>query len=315
LRSKVLILGASSFAGSSFVNFLCEKFFFDILCTYNSKKNLKKLIFKENIKKFKLIKLDLSKEKNLLLKIIKSFKPKYIFDFASVCIVEDSWLRPNYYFKVNCNSKIELIENMHKLNFIKKFIYVSTPEIFGSTSKPVKENFQKYNPSTPYAISKLAFEHLLTAYKKNFRDKIIITRFSNFYGRGQLEHRLIPKILQCIKHNLKFPMHGNGLTKRDFIFDEDFNNAFLKVLQKGKAGQIYHFSTGSFITIKKIIEIICKLKSVKFDNIVYKTKERKGKDKYYFLNSKETSKNLNWKPRNNFMQGLTKTIKYYDDLL
>ena len=109
-------------------------------------------------------------------------------------------------------------------------------------------------------------------------------------------------------------MHGDGLTKRDFIFDEDFNSAFLKVLQKGKTGQIYHFSSGSLITIKKITEIICKLKNVRFKDIVYNTHERKGKDKYYHLNSKVTSKNLNWKPRNNLMKGLIKTIKHYDDL-
>lgn len=312
MKTKVLILGASSFAGSSFTNFLIKKNKYKILGTYNSKKNLKKLIFKNTLSKFNLIKLDLNKEKNSLLKIVKSFKPNYIFDFASVCMVNESWDTPNYYFRVNLNSKINFIQNLQNLSFIKKFIYVGTPEIFGSTLKPVKENSLICNPSTPYAISKLSFEQLLMAYQKNYTSKVIITRFSNFYGRGQLEHRLIPKLLKHIKNNLKFPIHGKGLTKRDFIFDEDFNNAFYKVLKKGKLGKIYHFSTNYYVSIKSIIETICKSKKVKIQDVTYKTLERKGKDKYYFLDCSKTSKELKWKPKNNLIQGLNKTIKYYD---
>ena len=315
MKTKVLILGGSSFAGSNFINFLSQKKKYKIIGTYNSKKNLKKLIFKNSLKKFKLIRLNLNNEKNSLLKIVKSFKPKYIFDFASVCMVNESWDDPNHYLKVNLNSKIDFIQNMHNLSFIKKFIYVGTPEIFGSTLKPVKENSLNFNPSTPYAISKLSFEQFLMAYQKNYKNKVIITRFSNFYGRGQLQHRLIPKLLKCIKNNLKFPLHGKGLTKRDFIFDEDFNNAFYKVLTKGKLGKIYHFSTNHYVSIKSIIKIICKFKKVKFQEIVYETSERKGKDKYYFLDCSKTSKELKWKPQNKLIQGLYKTIKYYDNEL
>ena len=100
MRTKVLILGSSSFAGSSFLNFLLKKKKYKILGTYNSKKNLNKLIFKDKLGKFQLAKLDLNSEKNSLLKIIRSFKPAYIFDFASVCMVNESWDDPNYYFKV-----------------------------------------------------------------------------------------------------------------------------------------------------------------------------------------------------------------------
>ena len=106
MKTKVLILGSSSFAGSSFTDFLIQKKKYKILGTYNSKKNLKKLIFKDKLVKFKLVKLDLNKEKNSLLKIIKSFKPEFIFDFASVCMVNESWDYPNYYLRVNLNSKI-----------------------------------------------------------------------------------------------------------------------------------------------------------------------------------------------------------------
>lgn len=314
MKTRVLILGCSSFAGSSFLNFLIKKKKYKILGTYNSKKNLSKLIFNNNIDKSNLIKLNLNSNNNALFKIIKSFKPEYIFDFASVCLVNESWDDPNYYFKVNLNSKINFVQNMNSLNYLKKFIYVSTPEVFGSTFKPVKENSKNFNPSTPYAVSKLSFEQLLNSYQKNFSNKIIITRFSNFYGRGQLEHRLIPKILKCIKENKKFPLHGDGLSKRDFIFDEDFNDAFFKVMTKGKAGKVYHFSTNYHVTIKRLIQTLCDLKKVNYNKLVFKISERKGKDKYYFLDCNKSSKELNWKPKNNLLNGLKKTIEYYDGL-
>ena len=114
---------------------------------------------------------------------------------------------------------------------------------------------------------------------------------------------------------MKFPIHGNGNTKRDFIFDEDFNNAFYKVLIRGKPGKIYHFSTNNYISIKNLIEIICKFKKVKPQEIVYQTSERRGKDKYYFLNCNKTSRELKWKPQNQLIKGLNKTIKYYDQEL
>ena len=97
MKTNVLILGSSSFAGSSFTNFLSKKKKYKILGTYNSKKNLKKLILKNNLNKLKLNKLDLIKEKNSLFKIVNSFKPEYIFDFASVCMVNESWDNPNYF--------------------------------------------------------------------------------------------------------------------------------------------------------------------------------------------------------------------------
>ena len=113
-------------------------------------------------------------------------------------MVNESWDAPNNYLKINVNSKINFLKNLNKFNFLKKFIYVSTPEVFGSVNKPVRENSQTFNPSTPYAISKLTIEKYLIAYNEESGNKIIISRFSNFYGRGQLEHRLIPKVINCI---------------------------------------------------------------------------------------------------------------------
>ena len=117
--TKILILGVSSFAGSSFANYISQNYKFNIFGTFNKKKNLNNLIFHRNKCKIKLIKVSLTSKKNNLLQIVKKIKPNYIFDFASVCLVNESWFEPKNYFKVNVESKIELVQNLHKFRFLK----------------------------------------------------------------------------------------------------------------------------------------------------------------------------------------------------
>ena len=218
MKKKILVLGISSFAGASFAKYILDNKEYDVFGTFNKNDNfpLRSLLKKKKYKnRLKIFKLDLSKNKNIF-SIIKKIDPEYIYDFASICMVNESWNNPKYYFQVNVNSKIELINKLNKLKKLKKFIYISTPEIFGSTSNKIKENFNKYNPTTPYAASKLSAEMFLNNYISDKEFKIIICRFSNFYGRGQPLYRLIPKLIWCIKNQIKFPLHGRGETKRDF---------------------------------------------------------------------------------------------------
>ncbi len=308
MKKRILILGVSSFGGSSFFKYLNREKKYKIWGTYRKKSNLKKLFnnFKNN---YNFIKLDLSAPNNRLIKIISKIKPHYIFDFASVCLVNESWLNPNYYFKVNFYSKIQMVENFKNFNFMKKFIYISTPEVFGSTKLPAKENQKVYLPSTPYALSKLNMENLLSTYN-NRQKKSIIVRASNFYGLDQLEHRLIPKLIKFLKSRKKFPLHGKGDSKRNFIFEDDFNKGLVKLIRYGKCGDTYHFSSQKHYSIKNIVKMMCNLLNVKYEDYVYKVKDRIGKDKFYFLNCNKTKKQLNWKANVNIEDGLKRIIKY-----
>ena len=99
------------------------------------------------------------------------FKPEYIIDFASICMVNQSWNNPKIYFQINVLFKAEMLIQLKKFNFLKKYIYISTPEIFGSSNKFIHEDNNNFNPSTPYATSKLSAEILL----KNYLVTSIIT--------------------------------------------------------------------------------------------------------------------------------------------
>lgn len=255
--------------------------------------------------------MDLQRNSKKLVILINKIKPKYIVDFASVCMVNESWKNPKYYFDTNFNSKIDLITKINDMKFLKKFIYISTPEIFGSSKKEIDEYSTNYSPSTPYAISKLNTELLLNSYNNEKNSKSIIVRFSNFYGLHQPLYRLIPKVIFCIKSKIKFPLHGSGLSRRDFIYDEDFNNGIFKVLIKGKVGNKYHFCTNKYSYIKDIIKIICKELNFNFYKLINKVADRKGKDLNYYISCKKTSRELKWKPKYDLKMGLKKTIKFY----
>ena len=310
-KETVLILGSSSFAGASMVNFLISKKKYNIYGTYRRKKNKAYLPYLKQSKKinFKNIKVDFTKSPKRLSNIILKLKPKYIIDFASICMVNQSWENLETYININILYKSFLLQKIKKFKFLKKYIYISTPEIFGS-SKLIKENCDIYNPSTPYATSKLCFELLLKNFAKNFNAPIIIARFSNFFGPGQPLYRLIPKLINCIDNKIKFPLEGKGQSKRNYIYSYDFCNGIHKVMSKGKIKNIYHFSGPEDYKTTDIIKILCQLKSYSRKKLIKITKKRVGQDLNYKLDCKKTKKELNWRPSYTFKKALKLVIDY-----
>ena len=314
-REKFFLLGVSSFAGASMASFLINKKKM-VYGTYKTNKTkaylpFKKLETKDN--KVNLIKIDLLKDNKKLLKKIKKINPDYIIDFASICMVGESWTNPRKYFNTNVLSKTELISNLKKIKKLKKYIYISTPEVFGSSKNFIKEKSNDFSPSTPYAASKLACEILIKSYIKNFNTPIIIARFSNFYGPGQPAYRLIPKIILSIKKKIKFPLDGKGLSKRNYIFSEDFCKGIFKIVKKGKNGNTYHFASKKLYSVKEIIFKICKIMNINYKNLVISKKDRIGKDRIYKLSSYKTEKQLDWSASVTFDDGIKKTINYIND--
>ena len=247
-----------------------------------------------------------------MLKILKNFKPDYIIDFASICMVNESWLNPALYFETNVLSKAKILNYLSKAKFLKKYIYISTPEVFGSSKKYMNENEEKFNPSTPYATSKLSAEKLLKNFSQFHELPLIICRFSNFYGPGQPLHRLIPKVIVCIDNKKKFPIQGDGKSKRNFIYSEDFCKGIFKVIKKGKIGNTYHFSGNKFYSVLQIIKIICDLKSYSFKKLITKAKGRIGLDSVYKLGTAVTKKSLGWKPDYSLKKGLNEIVNYHN---
>lgn len=312
MKDKILILGSTSFAGASLVDFLLKKNF-DVIGVFKTKREKKYLPYSinKNKKFFRNYRIDYFRQPKKIIKLVGEIKPNYIVDFASICMVNDSWIYAKQYFEANVIKNINLIKYLNTQKFLKKFIYISTPEVFGSSKNFIKEDNDLFNPSTPYATSKLSAEMVLKNYQRSFNLPLVIARFSNFYGPGQPLYRLIPKIISCISLKTKFPLEGKGNTSRNFIFSYDFCNGIYRVLKKGKIGSVYHFSGNRFYQIKEIIKNICKIKKVDFKKFVRKVPNRLGQDFMYKLSSLKTQKELKWKPIYSLTQGLKEVIIYH----
>lgn len=308
-----LVIGSNSFSGSHFVNFILSKGhktigvsrskkINNLFLPYQNNKNLKKFIFKP-------LNLNLEKDNDKIISLIKKYKIKYVINFAAQAMVAESWLYPGDYYKTNILSLVNLTNKLVKKKLIKKFIHVSTPEVYGNISGTTKEN-TSYNPSTPYAISRSALDMHLMALNKNYNFPVVFTRAANVYGPHQQLYRIVPKSIICALNKKRIELHGGGKSMRSFIYITDVAEATYKIAIKSKPGNIYHISSKNLISIKNLVEKVFKLNSLKVKKFIKIVAERPGKDKYYTLNSNKLIKEHKWKPKVSLTEGLFKTQEW-----
>ena len=313
MKNPILIIGSNSFAGSNFCDYLLSKK--KKVIGVSRSKEINKIFLKykynNNYKKnFSFYKIDLNKDKEIsrLIKIIKNKRIKYIVNFASQGMVAESWLKPWDWYNTNVVSFSKLINKLKSLK-IEKFLNFSTPEVYGSTEKKIKEN-NIFNPTTPYAISRTAQDLNLQAHSRNFKFPVVFTRTANIFGPHQQLYRIVPiSIIKAIK-NEKINLHGSGKSIRSFIFMSDVSKILYKILlDKKNIGQTYHISTKKFLSIKNLVLIILKMLKRK-KTLIKNTKERDGKDFGYFLDASKITEDYNWRNKTSLEQGLIETIDW-----
>lgn len=309
-RYDYLILGSNSFSGSSFINYLLNKN--KSVLGISRSKEIDKVFLSytsnKNIKKYKFIKLDINKNSELFLEILKKYKFKYVINFIAQGMVAESWLNPLHWYKTNVISQINIIEMIRRHSKIEKYIHFSTPEVYGSTSN-WKYETNIFLPSTPYAISRSSTDLHLKAINKNFNFPCIITRASNVYGKHQQLYRIIPRSIIFTLLNKKIIIDGNGNTTRSFIHIQDVCDALYLIINKGEAGLTYHISTNHLISIKELVKKIISKLSFNPNKFIKFSKERIGKDKYYKLSSSKLRK-LGWKDKVKLKDGIDETIEW-----
>lgn len=244
--------------------------------------------------------------------LVNNFKPEYVVDFAGQGMVAESWQSPEQWYLTNVASKsrfIQLLKDHHPQ--LKKYIRASTPEVYGSTDELITES-RHYNPSTPYAVSHAAIDMHLHAYVKQYDFPAVITRFSNFYGPGQQLYRIIPRTILFARMGKILPLHGGGLAVRAFIYGEDVANGLLTTLLKGQIGDIYHFSTDRFVTIRDLVEQILLAQGIDFNSAVEVTADRPGKDARYLMSDQKVRQELGWQEQVSLEQGIQNTVEWVD---
>ena len=227
-------------------------------------------------------------------------------------MVVQSWLFPSHWYETNVLSQVKLIEILKKYKSLEKYIHFTTPEVYGSTSRKIKENFN-FNPSTPYAVSRAALDMHLRILNLNYKFPVIFTRAANIYGPHQDLYRIIPKtIISCLRKK-KISLHGDGKSIRSFIYVDDVSSALYKILKEGKVGKSYHISTDEYVSIKYLVKLIIKISGGKYKKLVRVSKERTGKDHKYILDSSKIKKELKWKNATKLKDGIFKTLNWINE--
>ena len=307
-----LVIGSNSFSGQAFVNFLLKKKYKVIGISRSKIKKSHFLSFNKSHSNFFFFRLDINKNQKRIIQIIKKNKPTYVINFSAQSMVGESWDNPEDWFYTNSYSLPVLYNKIFELNIIKRLVHVSTPEVYGSNSKLIKEN-NIFNPSTPYAVSRTTSDLYLNILNQFKGYDFVTTRASNVYGEFQDLYRIIPKTIFNFSEGNKIYLDGGGLSKRSFIHIDDVSEATYLIMKKGISGDTYHISTNEFITIYNLAKKIANLMSKDHKDLIKKLKgDRVGKDQYYKLNSDKLKK-LGWKPKISLDTGISRTQRWINE--
>ena len=313
---KIVVTGGLGFIGSNLIDLLLKKNFFVInidKATYSSNTyNVKEF---KNLKKYKYIKLDIKNKK--FEKILFKYKPIGIFNLAAETHVDRSIDNPDSFIQSNIVGVYNLLESFK--NFSKtnksKLIHISTDEVFGDILSGRTSEKYPYQPSSPYAASKAASDHLVSSYVRTYNLPAIVTNCSNNYGPKQHPEKLIPKLIYNILNNKPLPIYGKGTNSREWIYVKDHCEALIKVFLKGKIGDFYNIGSNKNMNNLQVTKELLKSsrKLVKIGNKVKINfvKDRPGHDVRYALNSNKIKKRLGWKPKTNFSKGIRLTLEWY----
>lgn len=314
MTEKIAVIGSNSFSGASFVGH-CLSEGLQILGISRSKEPIDAFLpYKwENVKKFKNLfrfeQLDLNRDTDRIVEVIKNFHSDYVVNFAAQSMVAQSWEHPEHWYQTNVIGNVKLHDKLRHFNFLKKYIHVSTPEVYGNCRGKITES-EPFAPSTPYAASRAACDLHLMTYLKQYKFPVVFTRAANVYGPGQQLYRIIPRTILYIKFKKKIPLHGGGQAVRSFIHIKDVADATLKISRKGDLGEAYHIATDTHISIRQLVEMICRIMKVKFNDFVDIVDERPGKDAAYILDSAKLRQELGWNDQVGLEAGIGETIDW-----
>lgn len=305
-----LIIGSNSFSGATFADIALAQGGKVIGTSRSAEPNDAFLPYKwHDHKNFTFHELDLNRHLKELTELIRDIKPTYVVNFAAQSMVGESWQNPGDWFMTNAVSTIKFHDELRKCNFLKRYVHVSTPEVYGSCSGFVQEDFV-FNPSTPYAVSRAAADMSLRTFHTAYNFPVVTTRAANVYGPGQQLYRIIPRTILFVLLGRKLQLHGGGISTRSFIHMRDVCDATWKIMKDGKSGQTYHISTNEVISIRGLVERICTKLNAVFDDHVEFVGDRIGKDSAYHLDSKKIRNELGWKDKISLDQGLDECIEW-----
>ena len=315
---NLLITGGCGFIGSNFINYYFPKQKFNKLINldamyYNANENNVDTSIIQN-DKYVLIKGNLNNIS--LINILKKYHITHIIHFAAQSHVQNSFYNSLMYTNDNILGTHNLLESCRIYGHIKKFIHVSTDEVYGESINDINEKHKTEHsilcPTNPYAGTKAGAELIAQSYAHSFQLPIIITRGNNVFGPNQYPEKIIPLFIKLLKEDKKVTIQGKGTAVRAFLHSYDTSRAFEFILEKGQIGEIYNIgcNEGMEYSVMDIARILIKMikHTDNVDDWIEYIEDRPFNDQRYYI-SNEKLKNLGWSIHYNLIDGLTNLLK------
>ncbi|WP_226678982.1 dTDP-glucose 4,6-dehydratase [Mesobacillus jeotgali] len=312
---KILVTGGAGFIGGNFVQYMVDKYpHYDIynldILTYAG--DLTKHSDIENKDNYYFIKADIAERENII-SLFEKEKFDYVIHFAAESHVDRSITDPEIFVRTNILGTQVLLDAARQNN-IKKFLHVSTDEVYGELDFEPSTFFTEetpLQPNSPYSASKASSDLLVRSYHETFGLPVNITRCSNNYGPYHFPEKLIPLTISRVLNNQKVPVYGAGNNIRDWLHVLDHCAAIDLVMHEGINGEVYNIGGHNERTNLEVVKTIINSLG-KPEELIEFVQDRPGHDKRYAIDPTKLMQ-LGWKPKYNFETGITQTIQWYLD--
>jgi dTDP-glucose 4,6-dehydratase len=233
----------------------------------------------------------------------------YVVHFAAESHVDRSIEGGSEFVSTNVMGTQVLLDAARNSN-LKRFLHVSTDEVYGSISEGSWPEDHPLLPNSPYSASKAGSDLLVRAYNRTHKLDTVITRCSNNYGQYQFPEKVMPLFITNIIEGKKVPLYGNGLNVRDWLHVDDHCRGIALALTKGKSGEVYNIGGGTELTNVELTHKILAAMGVGKE-FIQPVEDRKGHDLRYSVDITKINTQLGYSPQVNFEEGLEKTINWY----
>lgn len=314
---NLLVTGGCGFIGSNFINYMLD--------TYKDIKivNIDKLDYCSDInnvyhkEKYKLIVSDINNSFNIK-NVLENHCIDIVVHFAAQSHVDNSFGNSIQFTRDNVLGTHTLLECCRVYGKIEKFVHISTDEVYGEVDADHKGCNEKslLNPTNPYAATKAAAEFLVRSYYHSFNLPVVITRGNNVYGPRQFPEKLIPRFISNLLIGKMCPIHGEGKTRRNFIYVDDVSRAVDTILRKGEINEIYNIGSDDEYSVMDVLKTLIEEIGIKspIEEVSEFVEDRAFNDFRYCVDSSKLEK-LGWEKTISFKEGMNRTILWYKEHL
>jgi len=334
MRKTVLVTGGCGFIGVNFVRLLLEtRKDWQVI-------NLDRLTYAGNLESlqgvdqqpgYHFIKGDIGDSE-----LVEDIFARYLIDtvvhFAAESHVDRSITGPAEFIQTNVVGTFTLLAAAKKawldkggaaVSELNRFLHVSTDEVYGSLGESGFFTEETgYDPRSPYSASKASSDHLVRAYFHTYDLPVLLTNCSNNYGPYQFPEKLIPLVLNNALQGRQLPVYGDGANVRDWLYVRDHCEAIVRVLEEGQRGQSYNIGGHNDKKNLEVVELLCDLLDQKVGllpsgksrrSLITFVKDRLGHDRRYAIDAGKIEKQLGWRPKLTFAEGMDRTVDWYLD--